>query len=416
MTLGAVADDLTGAIDLATNLAGRGFRTVVAIGVPADEPEPGTDAIVAALKTRSVAADDAVAESLNAVDALARLGCRRYYVKYCSTFDSTAEGNIGPVSEAICDRLGVDSAVVVPSFPAAGRTVYQGRLFVHDKLLHESHMKDHPLNPMRESDVVSLLRPQTRHPVGAVRYEQVHAGPDRIRAALDAETAGGARLVVVDAVTNEDLVAIAAATEKDAVVTGGSGLAAGFIGPRADDPDSVRSGGRAAPPRAVIVGSVSAASQGQVEHARAHLPFRELDVTAARDDLGRHVEALGQWAQKQWNDEPERPVLISSGQVRGHDPELSRVVEHANAALAVELARRGARQFVIGGGETSGAVINALGIRQLTIGRELAPGVAWASGTAPRGGPPGEVTYDVILKSGNFGAPDLFTAAWKELA
>ncbi|WP_187361667.1 3-oxo-tetronate kinase [Phytoactinopolyspora mesophila] len=415
MTLGAVADDLTGAIDLATNLANRGFRTIVTIGVPTSEPRPDTDAIVAALKTRAIDPDDAVADSLHAVDALKRLGCRRFYVKYCSTFDSTARGNIGPISEAVCARTGAGSAVVVPAFPAAGRTVYQGRLFVHDKLLHESHMKDHPLNPMRESDVISLLQEQSSRPVGAVRHATVHAGPARIRAALDAETASGACLVVVDAVTNDDLESIARATDNDVVVTGGSGLATGLIGPHIDDPRNVRSSGQAGPPRAIIIGSVSETSRTQTEHARTHLPWRELDVTAVLNQPERHVAAVADWAQEQWNNEPARPVLVSSGQVHSHDPRVSGVVEQANAALAVELARRGARQFIIGGGETSGAVVNALGIRQLAIGPELAPGVAWSSGPAGPDSPVGDATYDVVLKSGNFGDPDLFTAAWDQI-
>lgn len=414
MELGAIADDLTGAIDLATNLAGRGFRTVVTIGVPPDRPIPDADAVVAALTTRSWPVGEAVAESLRAVDALTRLGCRRYYVKYCSTFDSTPEGNIGPVSEAVCERVDAASAVVVPSFPAAGRTVYQGRLFVGDQLLHESHMKDHPLNPMRESDVVRLLRPQTSRPVAAVRHPTVHAGAARIRAALDDEVRRGAGLVVVDAVTDDDLVAIAEATQQDTVVTGGSGLALGLSGPYRHDLARVRAGGRAGPPRAVIVGSLSAASRAQIEHGRRVLPWHQLDTAAAHADLAGYVRSVGDWASAAWDDDLDRPVLVFSGDTRTDGHENSRAVERINAAIAVELAGRGARQFVIGGGETSGSVVNALGIDRLDIGREVAPGVAWASGLRP--GDDGGDAYDIVLKSGNFGDTDLFTTAWEKLA
>ncbi|MER7973600.1 four-carbon acid sugar kinase family protein, partial [Streptomyces sp. NPDC096080] len=233
-TLGAIADDFTGATDLATMLVARGFRTVVAVGPDAlgraDPALADADAVVVALKSRTAPAGEAVALSVRSLEALRALGCRRFYFKYCSTFDSTPRGNIGPVTDALLDALGARRTVVVPSFPATGRTVYRGRLFVHDDLLDESPMRRHPLTPMRDARVERLLAPQTGRPVARIGLETVRDGADAVRAALDEPERADA-LTVVDAVDDRDLAVIAAATEDFPLVTGAAGLAVGLRGP-----------------------------------------------------------------------------------------------------------------------------------------------------------------------------------------
>ncbi|PWS52115.1 Hrp-dependent type III effector protein, partial [Streptomyces sp. FT05W] len=238
-TLGAIADDFTGATDLATMLVARGHRTVVTVGPESlsEGPEGAAvrdaDAVVVALKSRTAPVDEAVGTSLAALRALRRAGCERFYFKYCSTFDSTPAGNIGPVTDALLAELGERRTVVVPAFPATGRTVYKGRLFVHDELLDESPMRHHPLTPMRDSHLGRLLTPQTRHPVRLVGLDTVRQGGDTLRAALDAPELADS-LVVVDAVTDEDLVTVCAATTHLALVTGAAGLALGLTGPHPD--------------------------------------------------------------------------------------------------------------------------------------------------------------------------------------
>ncbi|MEU8150943.1 four-carbon acid sugar kinase family protein [Nonomuraea sp. NPDC048901] len=224
--LGAVADDFTGATDLATMLVARGFRTVVAVG-SGGLVDSQADAVVVALKSRTAPVADAVRDSVAALEALRATGCERFYFKYCSTFDSTPEGNIGPVAEALLDALGETRTVVVPAFPATGRTVYRGRLFVHDDLLDESPMRDHPLTPMRDSHLGRLLSPQTRRRVHFIGHDTVRAGASHIRTALNAQEADGA-LTVVDATTDADLRAIAAATADLRLVTSAAGLALGL--------------------------------------------------------------------------------------------------------------------------------------------------------------------------------------------
>ncbi|MDT0475076.1 four-carbon acid sugar kinase family protein [Streptomyces sp. DSM 41014] len=423
-TLGAIADDFTGATDLATMLVGRGFRTVVAVGPDsldgADPALTDADAVVVALKSRTAPVDEAVALSRRSLDALRALGCRRFYLKYCSTFDSTPRGNIGPVTDALLDALDARRTVVVPSFPATGRTVYRGRLFVHDELLDESPMRRHPLTPMLDSRVHRLLEPQTRRPVARVGLETVRSGPEALRAALDAPERADA-LTVVDAVDDRDLAVIAAATEDFPLVTGAAGLAVGFEGAH-------RGAARSAPasrpgdPAVVLAGSASAATRAQVAHALDLLPHRRLDLAALRADFDGTLAELTAFARRSWAADPGRPPLIYAVATpedveketpAGAEP-ASDLVERALARCASHLVDAGARRLLVAGGETSGAVVSALRARTLAIGAPIAPGVTWARAeVAPSGRPE---TIDLALKSGNFGATDIFTTAWEQLA
>ncbi|GAA2351321.1 3-oxo-tetronate kinase [Streptomyces carpaticus] len=416
---GGVADDFTGATDLATNWVARGLRTSVTLGVPSDEELAdlrlaGMDAVVVALKTRTAPVRDAVTQSVAALDALRRLGCSRFYDKYCSTFDSTPQGNIGPVADALLAQLGADKAVVVPSFPATGRTVYQGHLFVGGQLLSDSSMRHHPLTPMTRSDVAELLRPQTRHRVATVPLQVVRAGAAALRAAIDA---ADGTYVVVDAVDESDLAVIAEVTAGDPLVTGGSGLALGL--PAVADAPATAAMPVAAGHRAVLAGSASSATRGQIAHAREHLAHRKLDLAALRADLAGEVVRLTAWATECWTRSPGEPVLVyavdsledlEAAPPAGQRP-AAELIEEALADCATAFAAAGARQFLVAGGETSGSVVQALDVRRLELGPALAPGVSWAHGTAGDGR-----AYNLALKSGNFGHQDIFTAGWQALA
>ncbi|MET8555524.1 3-oxo-tetronate kinase [Streptomyces sp. NPDC004959] len=446
-TLGAIADDFTGATDLATTLVARGFRTVVTVGAAPLAPSPAggggaadavgravrdADAVVVALKSRSAPAEEAVSDSLAALEGLRAAGCARFYFKYCSTFDSTPRGNIGPVTDALLDALGVTGpTVVVPSFPATGRTVVDGLLYVHGEPLEDSPMRHHPLTPMRDSDVGRLLRPQTRRPVSLIALGKVREGPAALRDALGVPELSGS-LVVVDAVTEEDLGTIAAATPDHPLVTGAAGLAAGLRGPRvtaaAPGPDTARAPAASRPgdPALILSGSASAATRAQVAHARdAGLPCRKLDLDALRGDFEAAVEDLVAFARSCWEESTDRPPLIYAvadlADLETGDRDAgpggvpaSALVEKALAACAERLVAAGARRVLVAGGETSGAVVTALAVRALSIGAPIAPGVTWASARSRVDGR--EHGVDLALKSGNFGATEIFTEAWSTLA
>lgn len=419
MLLGAVADDLTGATDLALMLSRGGMRTVQVVGVPAADADFGdADAVVVALKSRTIPAADAVAASVASAQRLLEGGARQLFFKYCSTFDSTPAGNIGPVAAALLDLLGEPFTVACPAFPANGRSVYRGHLFVGDLLLSESPMKDHPLTPMRDANLVRVLQAQTPLSVGLIAYDVVHRGADAIEGAFEAATAGGTRIAIVDAIDDADMRAIGHAARRLKLVTGGSGIALGL-------PDNFRTGGllpertRRGPfdlpeGRAVMLaGSCSAATRRQVATAaEAGTPALKLDpveIAEGRmtaDHVVKWVENAGRSAI---------PLVYSSAdpeEVRQAQERLGRdkagaIVEHLLAETAAGLVQSGYSRFVVAGGETSGAVVAALGVTALEIGPEIDPGVPWTRST----GSPHPV--GLALKSGNFGADDFFLKAWR---
>jgi uncharacterized protein YgbK (DUF1537 family) len=413
--LGSVADDFTGATDLASTLVKAGMRTVQLLGVPrADLQVPDADAVIVALKSRSNPAPEAVAMSLAALDWLRRAGARQFYFKYCSTFDSTDRGNIGPVADALSDALGTDFTVFNPAFPTNKRTVYQGYLFVGDVLLSESSMRQHPLTPMTDPSLVRVLGRQTTRKVGLVPYAAVRKGPAAIREAIANLRREGCRHAVLDAITDEDLFALGEACADLALITGGSGMAMGL-------PANFRRQGLLTEGQsirlpevtghaAVLAGSCSAATQGQVELMKQTHDAWEIDPVAIADGRDVAGEALA-WATPRLGD---KPILIySTGapeQVAAVQEKLGRehagtLVEETLAKIAKGLVSRGVRRLVVAGGETSGAIVSALGVEGLQIGAEIDPGVPWtASLNEPR--------LALALKSGNFGTPDFFTKAF----
>ena len=413
LLLGCIADDFTGATDLANTLVRGGMTTVQVIGVP-EGPLPEADAVVVALKSRTAPVQQAVAESLAACEALLAAGSRQIFFKYCSTFDSTEAGNIGPVADALVRRLDCGFALVNPAFPANGRTVYQGHLFVGSALLSESGMEHHPLTPMRDANLVRVLARQTDGAVGLVPFPVVERGAGAIRDAMTRLKENGRRYAVVDALTEAHLLAIGEAAAGHALITGGSGVAmglpanfrrAGLLPERADAALLPPMRGHAA----VLAGSCSRATLGQIGYARDRLPTLELDPLARPDAAALTAQALD-WAGPRLGD---APVVIAasapSERVAALQERLGReaagtLVERALAAVAEGLVARGVRRMVVAGGETSGAVVSRLGVRALRIGAEIDPGVPWTYAEP--------VGLHLALKSGNFGAPDFFLKAF----
>ncbi len=414
--LGCIADDFTGATDLASMLVRNGMRTVQLIGAPkAGAPIPDADAIVVALKSRTIPAPGAVQQSLAALAWLQGAGCRQFFFKYCSTFDSTDAGNIGPVADALIDALDCGFAIACPAFPANARSVYQGHLFVGAALLDESGMQDHPLTPMRDANLVRVLSRQTEGTVGLVAFPTVDAGPGAIRDALTRLREQGRRFAIVDAITDQNLFSIAAAVSNHALVTGGSGVAMGLpenfrkLGllaqESADDLPAV------AGPAAVLAGSCSRATLLQIATCRDQLPTLELDPLKTPNAHDLTQEALD-WAQSKLGDTPiviaasATPDRVAALQAKLGRDEAGSLVEAAMAGIAKELVARGVRRMVVAGGETSGAVVSALEIERLRIGAEIDPGVPWTY--AEGSGPP----LLLALKSGNFGGPHFFRTAF----
>jgi uncharacterized protein YgbK (DUF1537 family) len=420
MLLGCIADDLTGATDLALMLTRAGMRTVQVMEVPkATAPLAGYDAVVVALKTRTVPAAEAVERSLASAEALLALGARQLFFKYCSTFDSTDAGNIGPVAEALLERLGAPLAIVCPAFPTNKRTVYMGNLFVGSVPLAESPMKDHPLTPMRDSDLVRVLQRQTRGKVGSVPYPVVALGAEAIGEAFRAAEARGERLLVVDAISDENLLAMGKAAAGHRLVTGGSGVALGL-------PANFVAAGlmraAAAPERmsarpgrsAILAGSCSEATRGQIRAARAAgVPAIALDPEAlasghrqAQDVVREALSAPGSGPVLVYSSAD--PSEVATAQAALGRDRAGAVVEAAMAEIARGMVEGGVTRLIVAGGETSGAVVTGLAITSLEIGPEIDPGVPWTRSL-------GEAPLTLALKSGNFGAEDFFLKAWQRL-
>jgi len=414
--LGCVADDFTGATDLANTLVKAHMRTVQLLGVPRPGLKvPAADCIIVALKSRSNPANEAVTMSLAALDWLRQQGAKQFYFKYCSTFDSTDKGNIGPVADAMLDAIGADFTVFNPAFPTNKRTVYKGYLFVGDELLSESGMRHHPLTPMTDPSLVRVLQRQTRHKVGLVPYAIIVNGVEAIRDAFEKLRKQGIRHAILDSITDQHLVTLGEACADLKVVTGGSGMAMGLPA------NFVRKGlmksGQHSPlptvtgPTAVLAGSCSVATQGQVTVMKQDHEYFELEPMAIASGRDLAQEALN-WAASRLS---EKPVLIYSTatpeQVKAVQERLGRehagaLVEETLGKIARGLVAAGVRRLVVAGGETSGAVVGALGVEGLAIGPEIDPGVPWTFSI-------GEPALALALKSGNFGTADFFTKAFK---
>lgn len=405
--LGAVADDVTGAADLCATLVREGMRTVQVLGPATDAELPEAEAVVVALKSRTAPVADAVRESTEALAWLRDLGVRRVLFKVCSTFDSTPEGNIGPVADALLDALGGGLALVCPAYPENGRTVYQGHLFVGDRLLSESSMAHHPLTPMTDSDLVRVLGRQTTRRVAHVPHAVVAAGAEAVARRLAELREEGAAYAVADALDDADLRTLGEAAADLPLVVGGSGVARGL--PAVFRAEGLLGDAAAAEaplvdgPAAVLAGSCSAATAEQVRRFAALRP-------AVRVHAEADVESVAAEAVARLADGPvlvystSPPDEVAAAQARLGVAESSARVEALLGEVARRLVAAGVRRLVVAGGETSAAVLQALGIRALAVGREIAPGVPWLTTLE-------EPRLSLALKSGNFGGPDFFLEA-----
>ena len=415
MLLGCIADDFTGATDLANTLVGQGMAAIQVIGVPDVAFDcPAADAVVVALKSRTAPVAEAVSQSLEALAWLRAREARQVFFKYCSTFDSTEKGNIGPVADALLDALATDFSIACPAFPTNGRTVFQGHLFVGQQLLSDSGMKDHPLTPMRDANLVRVLAKQSSRSVGLVEQSTVALGAAAIQSRFEKLRSSGQGYAIVDAISDRDLLAIGAASADLELVTGGSGIALGL-------PENFRRQGalgQAEPAglpnitgkSAVLAGSCSNATRAQVELAKKAWPAFTIDPAAVAEGRDVAADALD-WAAAQPSGSP---VLITSSaapdevarlQDRYGQEATGAMIEATHAAIASGLVATGVGRLIVAGGETSGAVVQALQIPALRICREIDPGVPWTETLGTR-------HLALALKSGNFGAEDFFTKAF----
>ncbi len=414
--LGAIADDFTGATDLANMLARAGMRTVLVLARPGvDDPVPEAEAVVIALKSRTAPVNEAVSDSVASWRWVAAAGAEQCYFKYCSTFDSTPDGNIGPVADALMTETGADFTIYCPAFPEAGRTIYMGKLFVHNELLHESGMRTHPLTPMTDADLRRWLSPQLGGAeVGLIPYNVVERGPDAVRRGMELLAESGIRHSVVDALDDNHLLILGQACSGMALVTAGSGLGLGLpanfeaadrlAGGAADELPEI--GGACL----MLSGSCSEATNAQVAAwEAAGGALLRLDPLALAEGTQDSTSAWS-WAEAELR---ERPALIAATappeRVRAAQDALgveraAEIVEDALSTAAVLAHRVGIRRFIVAGGETSGAVATALGVDRLAVGRQIAPGVPWCAtlGSDPTA---------LALKSGNFGGETFFADA-----
>jgi uncharacterized protein YgbK (DUF1537 family) len=408
--IGAIADDFSGATDLASVLVDAGLATQLVFD-PNAVMDVDSDAIVVALKARSGSAEVARRQALQVAEALQRRDCKRIYFKYCSTFDSTMMGNIGPVADALLEVTGSQHTVVCPAYPSNGRTIYCGHLFVEHRLLCESSMRDHPLTPMRDSSLIRLMAAQSDRPVGLVPLDTVCQGPQAVREALASARDHGISYSVVDAITDGHLDTLAAATVDFPLVTGAAGLAAALArvlsaGAARRGSPTPAIGGMAA----IVAGSASEQTRRQVQHFATKGETYTLDLSQGEHE--QLVEAALAWARERIGEEPvlvaadSSPDAIAALHARHGREQAGAFVEGVLAEIAVRLVALGVRRLLVAGGETSGAVMARLGIASVTVGGAIAPGIPWTYAPGPMA---------IALKSGNFGPVDLFSQAFERL-
>lgn len=420
MLLGVIADDFTGASDIANTLAkgaagSYGMAVTQYFGIPVKPAELDCEAGVISLKSRSIPVPDAVELSLKALDWLIKQGCEQIVFKYCSTFDSTSDGNIGPVGEALSDALSVKGVVACPAFPATGRTLYQGHLFVHDRLLNESGLEKHPLNPMTDADLRRWLKRQSKSPVGLVPWALVRQGATAIKAALAEAAQRGDKLIIVDALTEDDLLAIGKACAEARLITGGSGIAMGL-------PANFAAAGKLASnkrawqgirgPEAILAGSCSTATRRQVEHHAARHPVFPIDAEAVIAGKLK-PDAIVSFVRENGGRQPlayssSSPDEVSAIQARHGREKSAAALDAFFEKTTRALVESGVRRLVVAGGETSGAAVSGLELEAVAIGPEIDPGV-------PALRTVGDTKVALALKSGNFGAEDFFEKALSRL-
>ncbi|MDC0609430.1 four-carbon acid sugar kinase family protein [Vibrio sp.] len=413
--IGVIADDFTGATDIAGFLVENGMSSIQLTQLPNSGVSFDVDCLVVSLKSRSCPSEQAVRDSLAALKWLTEQGCNQLYFKYCSTFDSTAEGNIGPVTDALLDEMNEPFTILCPSLPVNGRTVYNGYLFVFNQLLSDSGMRNHPINPMTESNVVSLMESQSKGKCGLIDVTTVELGSEAIQRKIESLIGEGYRYAIVDALTQQHLDLIGHATKELRLVTGGSGLASGIAKAHLSHSDSSCASEQGYPVKAksvVLSGSCSVMTNKQVEQykSKSQVSSFAVDVESCLSD-SNYVEFVTQWYENTFDANHLAPIIYATAnseqlkkiqQQYGVKP-ASEAIETFFEQLAKRLRDNDVRNFIVAGGETSGAVTKGLNINGFHIGPQIAPGVPWVKSL--------DEQISLALKSGNFGDEHFFEKA-----
>lgn len=413
MLLGVIADDFTGATDIAGFLVENGMRTVQLNGIPATEIDVNADAVVISLKSRSCPVDEAIQDSVAALQWLREQGCQQFYFKYCSTFDSTPEGNIGPVTDALLAELGEDFTIVCPALPVNGRTVYNGHLFVFEDLLSDSGMRNHPVTPMTDSSLIRMMNAQSKGTTGLVNFQTIERGTQAVTQRFAELKEQGHCYAVVDAFNTEHLVTLGQAAKTLKLVTGGSGLAAGlaknWVEQLEDQSDAKQAGNPVKAPTVVFSGSCSVMTNQQVSVYKQQAPHFAIDVETCLTNED-YSDVVFDWVMT--NIESEfAPLVYATAdatalkaiQEQYGAQASSHAVEQFFSQLAVKLQSNGVKNFIVAGGETSGVVTQSLKVKGFHIGPQIAPGVPWVKSV--------EGELSLALKSGNFGDDNFFAKA-----
>ncbi|MEZ9424673.1 3-oxo-tetronate kinase [Vibrio lentus] len=413
MLLGVIADDFTGATDIAGFLVENGMRTIQLNGIPTGDFDAAADAVVISLKSRSCPVDEAITDSVTALKWLQSQGCQQFYFKYCSTFDSTAEGNIGPVTDALLAELGESFTMVCPALPVNGRTVYNGHLFVFGELLSDSGMRNHPVTPMTDSSVVRMMDAQSEGVSGLVNFQTIEQGSDSVIARFEELKSQGNRYAVVDAFNSEHLVTLGQAAKSLKLITGGSGLAAGiaknWTEHLVDQSDAKLAGSPVKAPTVVFSGSCSVMTNQQVAAYKQLAPHFAIDVKACLSN-GQYANEVFDWVMtnSQGDFAPLVYATADAAELKAIQEEYgaqasSHAVEQFFSQLAIKLQQHGVKNFIVAGGETSGVVTQSLAVKGFHIGPQIAPGVPWVKSV--------EGELSLALKSGNFGDESFFAKA-----
>lgn len=408
--LGVIADDFTGASDIASFLVENGLSTVQMNGVPKTLLNSSVGAVVISLKSRSNPVNEAIEQSLSALQWLKENGCTKFYFKYCSTFDSTYRGNIGPVTDALLDALNENFTVVTPALPVNGRTIFNGYLFVGNVLLSESGMRNHPITPMKDSNLVRLMDAQSKGKTGLVPYSEVIQGAERVKARFAELRSQGYRYAVVDAIDNSQLAILAEAIADLKLVTGGSGLGAYMAARLSSNEKGINPFVPQKDKTVVLSGSCSVMTNKQVNAYKAKASHIYLDVEKilSQED---YIDELYNETIKHLN-EPLAPIVYATvPPEKLHDIQekfggqrTSHAIENAFAKLAIRLKNEaGVVNFITAGGETSSIIVQKLGFTGFHIGKQIAPGVPWLKAL--------DENISLALKSGNFGKEDFFEFA-----
>ena len=417
ITLGCIADDFTGATDLANMLVKGGLKTIQLLGNPSKEDVvPSVDAVIIALKTRTIPVEEAIEQSLQALNWLKNAGAKQFFFKYCSTFDSTDEGNIGPVIDALMEALETQFTIACPAFPETERTIFKGHLFVGDKLLSDSPMKDHPLTPMTDSNLVSTLSRQTSQKVGLVEYKDILAGPSAIRKAFDQLQKEDVAIAVTDVLNDEHLYFLGEAVKDFKLITGGSGIALGLpsqFKSRNNHQEETRAHSlpKVLGKELVLSGSCSEMTLAQVDEFSKRYSTLKLNPIELAENNSALANAVD-WVIQAKGEEPilvyasAPPDAVKQAQKKLGRDLASSTIENALAKIALAAVQNGFRRIVVAGGETAGAVVSNLGIKGIMIGEQIDPGVPTTVSI-------GDPSIGLVLKSGNFGSADFFEKAFK---